>query len=211
MNKKRIVWVLIMSFIVLVFPLLIFYRWILPDTDIQQIETEEGYKFVLKEEELNIFTPLKNIYRYSFEISYYEFCFRNIDSSIKMVYTNGSEEKIFVDDDLKTTLTISIEGEDISREIIKNMKICKIINLNEFNYVEWTFSTTFIANEKSQILYTEQIPGWEFSFKPEKWSKITLGFLFVLSWWAFVWLFTRMIYLILWGIDRNWFMNIYKK
>lgn len=206
-NKKiqrEITWIPIRFFIVLILPLLFFYILILPSySNLDKIKIGNGYRFVVVEEKPNFLTPLKNIYKYSFEILDYEFCFKNIGSTIKIIYTNGIEEKVFIDDNLKTTLTITVGGKNISEEILRNIKRCRQVNLNELSRIEWTFSTTFTADEPSQVVYTEQIPNWEESLRPEKWSKRTFCFLFLLSWWAFIWLVTRMIYFVRWGINKK--------
>lgn len=198
-------WTLIMIFIIVIIPLLFFYLYFLPDyySNIEKTEIENGYKFVKGTEAPNILTPIKSIYRYSFEILDYEFCFKNVGTTIKIFYTNGTEKKVFIDNNLTTNLKLTVLGEDIVKTLQKDVRYCESINLDKISHIGWEFSSTFTANETSYIIRTEQIPDWDVSLEPEKWSKRTFLFLFILSYWAVLWLFTRIVHLVHWGIKKD--------
>ena len=181
----RLFWI---SFVPLILFLIIFIPSYYKITKI-----EGTNDWTIYEEKPNGFLLIRNIFETSFELTDYHFCFKNINTE-SYLYVNNSQH-LYVDENPDITLILNKGDQEIKQEIIRGEKYCWDVDLKESFSIKWIIGSILNTNESGgENTYIPILTeGWEDTFYPNKFSLLTKFILFLFTYWAFFWLFTRIV------------------
>jgi len=203
--------VFVRLFVAIFIPTILVLFVLSPYLNLEKKEIYENGEPIIKvvqiSEKRDILFPLRSFYVYSFEPNTYKFCYINKNTSmiIPLIKETGLENHI--EKNLTTLLTYkNIQGNTTTIELKENEEFCDSIKLEDLSQIHWTFSTEYTATEPTNISQSFLMKGWEDKIKYDNLEIITFDILFLFSWWAMLWLFTRMVVFVnkgIFGDDSN--------
>jgi len=204
-SKENLILIL-RGFLIIIVPIALFLIVFLPSYyQIVEIPSSDpnSVNWIVVEREPNSLSLVKNVLENPFELKWYTFCFESKNTTITNYFPEI--DKLFPLDVNLTLLLLLPTGEWQEQTILQGYRYCTDINLKyNFEYqMDW--SATF-NNTNETVGLTADIrfkPDFYRTLKPEKWALFTKFILTVLSWWAVLWLITRMIYFWKYGINKK--------
>jgi len=187
-----------------VIPIIIFLLVFIPFYDsIRRVGGTNEWIYTVEESPPTLLSSIKDLFETPLDLKWYKFCFESGNTTFSVVYLNKSIT--YIDQDPKIRINLLLpNGEWQKQKMERYSRYCTKVNLKHDFMYSWIFESSYEINEttKGSAVDLRLNSDWKVDKFPESYSLLTKLILTFLSWWAILWIITRMIYFYRHGIPK---------